>query len=69
MSRSADRCPACRRPVTTLDAFQGHHPAVARHAQHVAALWTLLGIDYAALQGDDPAQAEQRARERGWTLL
>ena len=69
MSELEDRCPACGRPVATLDDFQAHHRAVARDAEHVAALWTLLGIDYAALQAEDRAQAEERARERGWKLL
>jgi hypothetical protein len=44
--------------VTLLPAFQAHLRAVAANEQHVAALWTLLGIDYAALKAEDRARAE-----------
>jgi hypothetical protein len=43
--------------------------AGAANEQHVAALWTLLGIDYAAMKADDRAHAEELARQRGWKLL
>ena len=69
MSEPEDRCPACGLPVTTLGAFQAHYRAVARDAPNVAALCTMLGIDYAALKAEDRAQDEERARERGWKLL
>ena len=53
--------------------MSSHHEAVAEQEAHVQALWSLLGIDHAALQADERAaalaQAEQRARERGWELL
>ena len=69
MSQPDDRCPACGLPIATLNAFQAHHHAVAHDAPHVAALWTLLGIDYATLRAEDRARVEERVRERGWKLL
>jgi hypothetical protein len=52
-----------------MPAFQAHLRQVAHDEHHVAALWTLLGIDYAAMKAEDRARAEELARERGWTLL
>ena len=70
MSEPEDRCPACGLPVATIVAFQAHHQAVAHDEQHVAALWSLLGVDYIALiAAEDRAEALERARERGWKLL
>ena len=66
---SQDRCPACGLPVVTIADFQAHHYAVAGDPQHVQALWTLLSIDYAALQAEDQTSAQERARERGWEIL
>ena len=68
-----DRCPACGMPIPMISDFQRHLHAVERDAEHVAALYTLLGIDYAALKADERAEALERARERahqrGWRLL
>jgi hypothetical protein len=64
-----EHCPVCGWDVTALPAFQAHLRAVAANEQHVAALWTLLGIDYAALKAEDRAHAEELARQRGWKLL
>ena len=69
MSQSEGRCPACGLSVATLVAFQAHHQAVAHDEQHMAALWSLLGVDYTALIAEDPAEALERTRERGWKLL
>ncbi len=66
---NTERCPTCGQDVPTLPAFQTHLQAIAGDAPHTAALWTLLGIDYAALRAEDRARAEQLARERGWQLL
>ena len=69
----ADRCPAGGLLVLTLPDFQAHHRVIAGDEAHIAALYTLLGIDYAALQADERAEALERARdrahERGWRLL
>ena len=64
-----EHCPVCGWDVTTLPVFQAHLRAVAANEPHVAALWTLLGIDYAALKAEDRAHAEELARQRGWKLL
>ena len=64
-----DRCPACGLPVATVAAFQAHLHAIAGDEAHIAALYTLLGIDYAALKADERAEALERAWERGWRLL
>ena len=69
MSQSEGRCPACGLPVATLVAFQAHHQAVVHDEQHVAALWSLLGVDYIALIAEERAEALERARELGWKLL
>jgi len=69
MSASPERCPTCGQAIPTLRAFQTHLQAVAGDELHVTALWTLLGVDYAALKAEDRAGAEQRARDQGWTLL
>ena len=70
---SQDRCPACALPLVTILDFQIHHQAVAANPEHLQALWSLLGIDYAAMlaeeRADARADAEQRARERGWEIL
>ncbi len=66
---STERCPQCGWPVPTILEFQTHLRAVERDEAHVQALWTLLGIDYAALRAEDRARAEELARERGWRLL
>lgn len=64
-----ERCPVCGWNVTVLPAFQAHLRAVQADEAHVAALWTLLGVDYAALRAEDRQHAEELARERGWRLL
>ena len=68
-----DRCPGCGRPIATIADFQAHFHGIAGNEPHIAALYTLLGIDYAALQADERAEALERARERahqrGWRLL
>ena len=69
MSQPKDRCPACGWPVATLDDFQAHHRTVTHDEQHVAALWSLLGVDYIALIAEERAEVLERARERGWRLL
>ncbi|HEY7065332.1 MAG TPA: hypothetical protein VII06_27895 [Chloroflexota bacterium] len=63
------RCPVCAWDVTTLPAFQSHLRQIAHDEEHVAALYSLLGIDYAAMKAEDRAHAEELARERGWRLL
>ena len=64
-----DRCPTCGLTVPTVAAFQEHLHAIAGDEPHLAALYTLLGIDYAALQAGERAEALERARARGWRLL
>jgi len=64
-----ERCPTCDHPIFTLWDFQAHLHAIAGDEPHVAALWALLGIDYATLQADKGASAELRVRELGWRLL
>jgi hypothetical protein len=64
-----ERCPVCGWDVTMMPAFQAHLRAVAKNEAHVAALYSLLGIDYAAMKAEDRAHAEELARERGWRLL
>jgi hypothetical protein len=64
-----DRCPRCGLPIGTVLAFRAHLQAIAADAEHVQALWSLLGIDYAAMRAEDRARAEELARERGWKLL
>ena len=66
---NTERCPTCGQAIPTLWDFQAHLQAIAGDEPHVAALWALLGIDYAELQDEDRASAEQRARDQGWTLL
>ena len=66
---SEERCPACGLAVPTLPAFQQHLRAVEPDEAHVAALYTLIGVDYARLRAENRAQAEELARERGWRLL
>jgi hypothetical protein len=56
-------------PVVTLPDFQRHYRTVQHDEEHVAALYTVLGIDYAAVRAEDRARAEELARERGWRLL
>ena len=58
-----ERGPACGRDVTTLAALPIQLRRVAGTEQHVAALYTLLGIDYAAMKAADRARAQERARE------
>ncbi len=69
MSVSPEDCPTCGQAIPTLRAFQTHLQTVAGDELHVAALWTLLGVDYAALGAEDRASTEQRARDQGCTLL
>jgi hypothetical protein len=64
-----DRCPACGLLVRTVPDFQAHHRAIADDEPHIAALYTLLGIDYAALVAEARAARLRRAHERGWRLL
>ena len=64
-----EHCPVCGWDVTTMDQFQAHFRAVAQNEAHVAALYRLLGIDYAAMKAEDRARAEELARKRGWRLL
>jgi hypothetical protein len=64
-----DHCPACGLPVATVAAFQAHLRTIAGDEAHITALYTLLGIDYTALQAAERADALERARERGWRLL
>ena len=66
---SPERCPICGWDVTTMPAFQAHFRAVAGNEEHVAALWTLLGIDYTDLKAAEREEALERARERGWEVL
>jgi hypothetical protein len=66
---SQERCPVCGWDVTMMPAFQAHFRAVQNNEAHVAALYELLGIDYAAMKAEDRARAEELARERGWRLL
>ena len=66
---NTERCPTCGQPVPTLWDFQVHLQAIADDEPHAAALWTLLGIDSAALGAEDRASAAQRARDQGWSLL
>jgi hypothetical protein len=69
MSTSPECCPACGQTIPTLLAFQTHLQAVSDDESHVAALWTLLGVDSAEPQDNEHMPAEQRAHERGWQLL
>jgi hypothetical protein len=62
-------CPICGWDVTMLPAFQAHLHAVARDEAHVAALWSLLGIDDADLKAAEREEALERAREHGWEVL
>jgi hypothetical protein len=64
-----ERCPVCGWDVTMLPAFQAHLRQVAHDDAHVAALWTLLGIDYAQVRADERAEVLERARERGWEVF
>ena len=64
-----ERCPVCGWDVTMISAFQAHLAAVARDEAHVAALWSLLGIDYAELKAAEREEVLERARERGWEVL
>lgn len=64
-----ERCPVCGQDVTMMPAFQAHLRTVLSDEAHVAALYSLLGIDYAAMRAEDRAHAEALARERGWRLL
>jgi hypothetical protein len=66
---SSERCPHCSWPLPTILEFRAHLRAVEHHEAHVAALWTLLGIDYAALKAEERAEVLERARERGWRVL
>ena len=52
-----------------LPDFQAHLRAVAHNEEHVAALWTLLGIDSADLKTAEREEVLERARERGWQVL
>ena len=64
-----DRCPACGLLLRTVPDFQAHHRAIAGDEAHLAALYTLLGIDYTSLRAEDRESALERAHERGWRLL
>ena len=64
MSTTPERCPACGQVFPTLLAFQAHLQAVADDKSHTAALWALLGIDYATRQEDQRRPATDRAQER-----
>jgi hypothetical protein len=64
-----ERCPVCGQDVTMMPAFQAHLRMVRSDETHVTALYSLLGIDYAAIRAEDRAHAEELARERGWRLL
>jgi hypothetical protein len=64
-----DRCPKCGWPLPTIIEFRDHLHAVEHNEDHVQAVWSLLGIDYAAMRAEDRAHAEELARERGWRLL
>jgi hypothetical protein len=64
-----EHCPICGWDVTRLPAFQAHTQAVAHDEAHLAALWSLLGIDYTQLKAAEREEALERARERGWRML
>jgi hypothetical protein len=66
---STDRCPKCGMPIPMISDFQRHFRAIQHDEEHVAALYTLLGIDYQAMRAEDRAHGEELARERGWRLL
>jgi hypothetical protein len=60
-----ERCPVCGQDVTMMPAFQAHLRTVRSDEAHVAALYSLLGIDYAAMRAEDRAHAEELARAAG----
>ena len=64
-----EACPQCGWPVRTTEDFRRHLAQIGGNEAHVQALWSLLGIDYAAMRADDRARAEDLARERGWQVL
>ncbi|HLH26723.1 MAG TPA: hypothetical protein VK066_29720 [Chloroflexota bacterium] len=62
-------CPTCGYPIPTTREFGLHLRQVARDEAHVATVWTLLGIDYAAMKAAEREELLERARERGWRVL
>ena len=52
-----------------MPAFQAHLQAVKNNEAHVAALYSLLGIDYAIIKAGEREEALERAQERGWQIL
>jgi hypothetical protein len=66
---STEHCPQGGWPLSAILDLQPHVKAVERNDAHVAACYSLLGVDYARLRAEDRAHAEELARERGWRLL
>ena len=62
-------CPICGRDVTMMPAFQAHLHAIRSDEAHVAALYSLLGIDYAAMKAQEREELLERTRELGWEVL
>ena len=62
-------CPQCGWTVVTVEDFQRHLAQIGNNEEHIQALWSLLGIDHAAMRAEDRARAVDLARERGWELL